>query len=125
MVDSLILAGVAVVLGLMTSGLWSLFRRASERWLRPLGIALGGMLGVTASIPLAILLNPLVGLQRGTFHNLGIITLCLAFLGFCMGSLGGLVYAGMIQSPSPRNESDSSPSLTPEQARELDKPTGD
>lgn len=109
MIETLVLLAGAAGLGYAASRLWPVLHRCHNRWKRPLGIVLGGLIGVALSMPLAALLNPLVGLQRATFHNLAIITMCLGFLGFCIGTLGGLVYAGMILSPSSRIESDLSP----------------
>jgi len=102
-----LLLGVAAVLALLASRTWSVLKHVNVPWKRPLGIVFGGILGVAVSLPLAALMNPLVGLQRGTFHNLAILGICLGLLGFVVGSLGGLVYAGMILSDRGRRETGS------------------
>jgi hypothetical protein len=108
-VTTWVLLAAAALLGLLASKMWAMMRRAEGPWKRPLGIMMGGVIGVAVSIPLAAVLNPLVGLNPGHFHNLLIITICLAFLGFVVGSLAGLVYAGMIPSAPSRMDSEPTP----------------
>jgi len=115
---TLLLLVVAVVLGFLAVRVHRALVLSQWRWRRVLGIVAGGLMGVAVSLPLAAVLNPLVGLQRGTFHNLAILAMCLAFLGFCIGSLGGLVYAGMILSDAPRMEGESVGEVKPTHERD-------
>ena len=94
-VTTLSLAGGAAWLGRRLN-------RLSDRLVRPAAICAGGMLGVSMALPAAMALNPFVGLQAGTFHNLMILALCFGFLGFVVGSLSGLAVGGMIHATPSR-----------------------
>lgn len=91
-----VLLAVSVALASCAVAMSRVLPAAQDRWKRPLAILMGAMLGIALSQPVAVVLNPLVGLQVGTYHNLMILSICLGFLGFIVGSLIGLLHGGMI-----------------------------
>jgi hypothetical protein len=96
---SLLLAGAA-------RSLWRLMWTVDVRLRRLLGMLFGACFGLSCSLPVAVALNPLVGLDRSSPHNVVILAICLGFLGVIVGSLGGLACGGMILSPQPRINTD-------------------
>ena len=97
---------VASVLGIASTYAARLLQRVGARWQRPMGILAGSLAGVALALPLAAVLNPFVGMQKGSFFNLMALALGLGFLGFIVGSLAGLAAAGMILSPASRIKQD-------------------
>jgi hypothetical protein len=73
-----------------------------NRWKRPLAIVMGASAGLAVALPLGLALNPFLGLQAGTYFNLMILVFCFGFLGLIAGSLGGLLYGGMILTTTSR-----------------------
>ena len=101
------LLATAALLGYAVFLLWNLLKRVGPKWQRPVAILTGGMGGVALCIPVALVLNLFVGIQKGTFFNQMALVLSLGFLGFIVGSLSGLAFVGMIRPPEPRINQDS------------------
>lgn len=96
------LMAACTLLVLAFHGLRKTLPKLHDRLVRPVTILMGGLLGVAGGIPVALALNPFVGLQAGTYYNLMILAMCLGFLGFIVGSLIGLVYGGMVLTSESR-----------------------
>lgn len=101
------LLAAAALLGYAAFRMGRLLQRVSTKWQRPVAILTGGMGGVALCIPVALVLDPFVGIQKGTYFNQMALVLSLGFLGVVVGSLGGLAFVGMIHPPEPRIKQDS------------------
>lgn len=93
---------LSALLAVGARGLWRRLPTLHASLIRPAAIGVGAMLGVAAGLPIAIALNPFVGLQAGSFHNLMLLAMCLGFLGFVVGAQAGLLLGGMVLSPDSR-----------------------